>query len=144
MLAKKPAAEKAINIAGSETSHYIMLIDSRPSLAPQLSAIIDDPSVTIVSTTHWDRALELAIAGRIDLMICDLDLPDQGAEKLFLKVKTDHSQLLSALIFSRNTFSCPDTDFLSPAETRDLLEKPYKNDQAQNLLLRRMTRIQKR
>lgn len=140
MISKKIEPLEPSNVTTITNQRFIMLIDYQPTLSRQLADILGDSTISIASTPRWDRALELAAAGRIHLMICDLELPNQGAEKLFLEVKSNHPNFLQSLLFSRNIVSRPEADFLSRTEQREVLDKPFKNDQAQKILMRRLTR----
>lgn len=118
---------------------FIMLLDTLPSLAEQLTGILNDNSIRVATTSGWKHAQELLVAGKIDLIICDLELADNGASRLFGEVKSQHLKLLPLLLFSRNVVTRPTAQFLSAGEQRDLLDRPFKNDQVLKVLARRLT-----
>ncbi len=118
----------------------IMVLDALPHLAEQLNGILDDDSICVATTTGWKHALKLLVAGGIDLILCDLELADDGASRLFHEVKSHHPERLPHLLFSRNVVTRPEAGFLSAGERRDLLDRPFKNDQVLKILTRRLTR----
>lgn len=121
-----------------------MLVAPFPRLTEQLEGILNDTSVRVASTPHWKRALELSAAGKVDLIICDVELPDDGASKILLEVESNHPNLLQSILFTRNIVTRPEANFLNPAEKRELLDKPFKNDQVIKVLTRRLTRLRNR
>ncbi|GEM_PF-2241503 len=129
------------NQSDDGSGRFIMLLDSLPRLAEQLVDILDDNSIHVATTTRWRHALELSAAGKIDLIICDLELVDDGASRLFHAMKSDHPTLLPSLLFSRNVVTRPEASFLSAGERRDVLDRPFKNDQAIKILTRRLARV---
>jgi DNA-binding NtrC family response regulator len=134
-------SERKRNRSDDEQRRCIMLLDSLPRLAEQLADILDDSSICVATTTRWKHALELSVAGKIDLVICDLELVDDGASQLFHEVKSTHPNLLPSLLFSRNVMTRPEATFLNAGERRELLDRPFKNDQAIKILTRRLTRV---
>ena len=69
---------------------------------------------------------------------------DDGAKQLFHELKSNHPERLSSLLFSRNIFTRPNADFLTSGEKRELLDRPFKNDQALKIVTRRLTRLRNR
>ena len=141
MLSSSDDLECYCGMPASEQQSYIMLIDSQPELGRQLAAILDDTSVAVVTTTDWRRALDLAVGGKIQLMVCDIELPGNGAEELLSEIRKNHPRLLPWVLFSRSLMSRHDARFLRPLEKREILDKPFKNDQAEKILLRRLNRV---
>lgn len=144
MLITRDNAKEVDDSCEPKTAYCIMLVDTFPRLAEQLAGILNDASARIGSTPHWKRALELSAAGKVDLIICDIELPDDGASKMLREVKSNHPNLLHSILFTRNIVTRPETDFLDPAEKRELLDKPFKNDQVIKVLTRRLTRLRNR
>ncbi|HAV64077.1 MAG TPA: hypothetical protein DCY13_17135, partial [Verrucomicrobiales bacterium] len=83
----KGTARDQLSAEQKRGARYIMLVDSQAALAPLLSTMLDDDSLQVVSTTDWRRAQEMLIAGKVHLLICDLDLPQDGAAKLHAAVR---------------------------------------------------------
>jgi DNA-binding NtrC family response regulator len=135
---ERSETQRAKNDDGKQ--RFIMLLDTLPSLAGQLNGILNDNSIRVATTTRWKHALELSVAGKIDLIICDLELAEDGASRLFHEVKSRYPKLLPFLLFSRNVVSRPEAGFLSAGERRDLLDRPFKNDQVLKILTRRLSR----
>ena len=121
-------------------TYHVMLVDSHPVLGEQLKSILDEPNTKVIATTDWRRALKLLLEGRIELAVCDVDLPNEGARQIHATIKAENPTRLSRVVFARNTITRPDVDFLCKVERRDLLDKPFNHDQVRSVLLKRLYR----
>lgn len=142
MCAEQDSRISATEHHGSENvaseRRTILLLDRQPSLARSLEIILDDASITVLTSTDWICAKNHLTARAVRLVICDLDLPGNATGRLLLALREENPASLANVVLSRNEFSSAENDPLGRRLDRDVLWKPFRHEQVLTVVLRRL------
>jgi len=79
-------------------SHTILIADDEPNIRRVLEAMFTKEGYTVLVAENGKKALDLASANEIDLLLTDLIMPDSNGVDLLQKVKQVHPQCSAVII----------------------------------------------
>ena len=79
-------------------AHTILIADDEPNIRRVLEAMFTKEGYTVLVAENGKKALDLASAHQIDLLLSDLIMPDSNGIELLQKVKQLHPQCSAVII----------------------------------------------
>jgi signal transduction histidine kinase/CheY-like chemotaxis protein len=67
----------------------ILAVDDEPAALALVTATLEGPGIEVIEATGGRRALELARGGSLDLVVCDLMMPDLDGFEVVAELKAD-------------------------------------------------------
>src|ERR1051326_8908571 len=78
--------------------HTILIADDEPNIRRVLEAMFTKEGYTVLVAENGKKALDLASAHEIDLLLSDLIMPDSNGVELLQKVKQIHPRCSAVII----------------------------------------------
>jgi DNA-binding NtrC family response regulator len=127
---KVPAAK-----AGPKT---LLIADDEPNIRRVLQAIFQKDGYEVYVAENGVRALEVAAAHPVDVLITDLIMPDMNGVELLQKIKQNHVGVVAVMITAYATIkTCVDAMRYGAS---DYITKPFDMDEIRAVVKRAIAR----
>ncbi len=114
----------------------VMIVDDEPHLAHTLRLLLEDRH-DVVATTQSEQAVRILIEGApIDVVLCDVMMPDPNGIEVFRRVTERRPELKSRFIFmTGGTYTVATEKFLE-ATSAPTVQKPFDPTSVEKLIAR--------
>jgi PAS domain S-box-containing protein len=114
----------------------VMIVDDEPHLANTLRMLLEDRH-DVVATTQSEQAVRILIEGApIDVVLCDVMMPDPNGMEVFRRVTERRPELRSRFIFmTGGTYTVATEKFLE-ATSAPTVQKPFDATSVEKLIAR--------
>jgi CheY-like chemotaxis protein len=89
------------SVSSLSTRHRILLVDDDPGVRSSLGAVLSGEGYVVVPVRDGLEAVSLAAAGRVDLVVLDLNMPRQNGWDTFEQLTREHPLLPIIVITAR-------------------------------------------
>src|SRR5579884_1292198 len=113
-------------------SNTILVADDEPNIRRVLEAMFSKEGYTVLTAENGKRALDLASANQIDVLISDLIMPDMTGVEVLQKIKQLHPQCSAIIITAYGTIKSAVEAMRYGAFT--YLQKPFDMDEVRLVL----------
>lgn len=131
-----PAAQTQPGLLVRPGRTRVMIVDDEPHLANTLRMLLEDRH-DVVATTQSEQAVRILIEGApIDVVLCDVMMPDPNGMEVFRRVTERRPELKSRFIFmTGGTYTVATEKFLE-ATSAPTVQKPFDATSVEKLIAR--------
>ncbi|MBC7742555.1 MAG: response regulator [Bdellovibrionaceae bacterium] len=122
------------NQANSRISGHVVIIDDDVDLLETMKEIVSEEHKTNAFLNAADALFYLTENSNVDVIICDLMMPNMGGIEFYERLKVQAPQLLNRIIIlTGGSFTAKTAHFLNQPDIR-AFEKPLRKDELLNLI----------
>ena len=103
----------------------ILVVDDEPTILHYMRATLESWGHAVDVASDGSDALDRAVAGRFDVIICDLRMPRLGGREMYYALKASHPAIAERLIFATGDTVRGDTLSFLESLGRPYLHKPF-------------------
>ncbi len=120
-----PRAEPAPASAAAARPLQILVVDDEPHILHYMRATLESWGHTVEVASDGTYALERALAGAFDVIICDLRMPHLSGRDMYLKLARQDPRVAERIIFATGDTVRGDTLQFLEGLGRPYLHKPF-------------------
>jgi CheY-like chemotaxis protein/anti-sigma regulatory factor (Ser/Thr protein kinase) len=114
----------------------VMIVDDEPNLASSLRQLLEDRH-EVVATTRSEQAVRLLLEGApIDVVVCDLMMPEPNGIEVFRQVTEKRPELKGRFIFMTGGVNNSATEQFFETTPAPRVEKPFDQPTLEQLIAR--------
>jgi DNA-binding NtrC family response regulator len=107
--------------------HSILVVDDEPEIVESVRRALRSEPLRVIGTTSAREALEIALAGGVDLVIADIDMPELTGLDLVARVRKDRSDVVRILLTGDASLESA-LEAINRGEVHRYMTKPWKNE----------------
>lgn len=111
----------------------LLVVDDEPYVGSALQRLFRR-RFEVVVVQSVDRALE--VLEQVDVILCDLKMPDRGGVELYADLSRNHPELVERVVFMTGDLCCQDTAEFLDRIPNQRFEKPFDTGHVQDVLAR--------
>jgi DNA-binding NtrC family response regulator len=119
----------------------ILVVDDEPGIAEVLVEVFQLDGHAVEMVSNGGAALEKLRAGRYDLILSDVRMPDLDGPALYHEVERRHPDLLRSFIFLTGDIMSPETSQFLAETSVPCLSKPFTLEMVREVVQRVLTRV---
>jgi len=123
--AAPPRAEAAPAPVGAARPLQVLVVDDEPHILHYMRATLESWGHTVEVATDGTYALERALAGPFDVIICDLRMPHLSGRDMYMKLIRQDPRVAERIIFATGDTVRGDTLQFLEGLGRPYLHKPF-------------------
>jgi DNA-binding NtrC family response regulator len=119
----------------------ILVVDDEPGIAEVLVEVFQLDGHVVEMVNNGEAALEKLAAGRYDLILSDVRMPDLDGPALYHEVERRHPDLLQSFIFLTGDIMSPETSQFLAQTSVPCLSKPFTLEMVREVVQRVLTKV---
>jgi DNA-binding NtrC family response regulator len=144
-LARQESPEQsAVQVKQVVRGAQILVVDDEPGIAEVLAEVFQLDGHVVEIVGNGEAALEKLAAGRYDLILSDVRMPDLDGPALYREVERRHPDLLQRFIFLTGDIMSPETSQFLAQTGVPCLSKPFTLEMVRKVVQRMLSEAARR
>jgi len=136
--------QSAVQVKQVIRGAQILVVDDEPGIAEVLAEVFQLDGHVVEMVGNGEAALEKLVAGRYDLILSDVWMPDLDGPALYREVERRHPDLLQRFIFLTGDIMSPEISQFLAQTAVPCLSKPFTLEMVREVVQRMLSEASRR
>jgi DNA-binding NtrC family response regulator len=120
--------------------HSVLIVDDETEIVESLRRALRSEPYRVIGTTSAREALEMALAGGVDLVIADIDMPELTGLDLVARIRGERPDVVRILLTGDASLESA-LEAINRGEVHRYMTKPWKNEELRRIVAEALARL---